>query len=157
TGLPAPRHINRPPFMQFFAPVVWTTLALTIDAEGSSRYEVLGASAFPRHWIYDGSGDLVAKVGVADFKGWYHGQTGDHTPWGDEESPALVTAVETALERELATEIMRSGTKPKLRKLKADKTLTEQGEEAREVYLLLDGVLSVEVDGELVAELGPGA
>ncbi|MET0148799.1 MAG: cyclic nucleotide-binding domain-containing protein, partial [Acidimicrobiales bacterium] len=26
-----------------------------------------------------------------------------------------------------------------------------------EVYLLLDGVLRVEVDGELVAEVGPGA
>jgi hypothetical protein len=157
TGLPAPRHINRPPYMQFYAPVVWTTLALKIDAEGSPSYEVVGASAFPRHWIYDSDGELVAKVGVADFKGWYHGQTGDHTPWGDEESPALVTAVEPALERELATQIMRSGTKPKVRQLKAEKTLTEQGEESRDVYLLLDGVLAVDVDGEVVAEVGPGA
>ena len=34
--------------------------------------------------------------------------------------------------------------------------LTEQGDEGNELYLL-DGVLAVEVDGETVAEIGPGA
>ena len=85
---------------------------------------------------------------MADFSGWYHGQNGRNTPWGDEDTPALVTAVETALERELSGHIMRSGSKPKLRKVKEGKLLTEQGAEGDELYLLLDGVLSVEVDGE---------
>jgi hypothetical protein len=136
---------------------VWTTLALTIDAEGKIDFEVAGASPFPRHWIFDGGGALVAKVGLADFKGWYHGKGGAKTPWGDEDTPALVTAVETALERELSTEIMRAGAKPKIRKVKAGAMLTEQGAPGDELYLLLDGVLSVEVDGEALAELGPGA
>ena len=30
TGLPAPRRVKHPPFLQFRAPTVWTTLALTI-------------------------------------------------------------------------------------------------------------------------------
>jgi hypothetical protein len=157
TAVPAPRHLNRPPFVQLRPPVVWTTLALTIDANGRARHEVVGASTFPRHWIYDDAGDLVAKVGLTDFQGWYHGQVDRHSPWGDEDSPALVTAVETALERELADHIMRSGRKPKVRSLAEGDRLTEQGEAGSELFLLLDGVLSVEVDGEAVAEVGPGA
>jgi len=157
TAVPAPRRVSRPPFVQFEAPTVWTTLALTIEADGSSSFEVLGASPFPRHWVYGDDGHLAAKVGMADFKDWWRHAFGRHTPWGDEETPALVTTVETALERELATTIMRSGAKPVLRKVKEGATLTEQGEPGDEVFLLLDGVLSVEVDGEPVATVGPGA
>lgn len=35
--------------------------------------------------------------------------------------------------------------------------LVEQGEQGSELFLLLDGVMGVEVDGEEVAEIGPGA
>jgi len=35
--------------------------------------------------------------------------------------------------------------------------LTEQGEYGDDIYLLLDGVLSIWVDGTQVGELGPGA
>ncbi|MDQ3504920.1 MAG: cyclic nucleotide-binding domain-containing protein, partial [Actinomycetota bacterium] len=35
--------------------------------------------------------------------------------------------------------------------------LAEQGEEADELFLLLDGVLRVDVDGKELAEIGPGA
>ena len=52
---------------------------------------------------------------------------------------------------------MRGGDKPKIRKLKAGALLTEQGKPGDEVFLVLDGVLAVEVDGEPLAEFGPGA
>jgi len=65
--------------------------------------------------------------------------------------------VESALERELSQQIMRSGTKPKIRRLRKGDHLTEQGEQADELFLLLDGVLSVDVDRKAVAEVGPGA
>ena len=52
---------------------------------------------------------------------------------------------------------MRGGERPEIRKLKAGKLLVEQGAPGAELFLLLDGVLSVEVDGEPIAELGPGA
>ena len=109
TGLPAPRRVKHPPFVQFRAPTVWTTLALTIRADGTSSFEVLGASKFPRHWVYDADGKLAAKVGLADFKDWYRDAFGKHTPWGDRDSKALVTAVETALERQLSVTIMSGG------------------------------------------------
>jgi len=157
TGVPAPRTVRRPPFVQVSAPLAWATLALTIRVDGSSDWEVIGASPFPRHWIYDETGALAAKTGMIDFKGWYRRAFGRHSPWGDEDSPALVTVAETALERELSTTIMRAGVKPKVRTVAAGGTLVEQGEPGDSLFLLLDGVLAVEVDGEKLAEVGPGA
>jgi hypothetical protein len=157
TGLPAPRRVKHPPFVQFKAPTVWTTLALTIRADGTSASEVLGASKFPRHWVYDDEGALTAKVGLADFKDWYRDAFGKYTPWGDRDSKALVTTVESALERELSTVIMRGDAKPEIRTVKKGTTLVAQGDRGTDLFLLLDGVLSVTVDGEPVAELGPGA
>jgi hypothetical protein len=157
TAVPAPRRVNKPPFLKFEAPTVWTTLALTLHADGTSEFELVGASTFPRHWVFDRDGKLAAKAGMADFKDWWRHSFGKHTPWGDRDSPALVTAVETALERELADHIMRGGGRSSIRKLKQGALLTEQGANGHDVYLLLNGVLEVEVDGEPIAEVGPGA
>jgi hypothetical protein len=156
-SLPLPRKVNRPPFVMIMAPLVWTTLALTINADGTSTDEVVGASPFPRHWVYDRAGKLCKKVAVTDFKTWTGDIFGERTPWGAEDSPALVTEVETALERELSQTIMRGGTKPKVRKLAKGEILVEQNEPGGELFLLLDGVLAVEVDGQPLAEVGPGA
>jgi cyclic nucleotide-binding protein len=157
TGVPAPRRVRRKPYVQFAAPLAWTTLALTIHADGSSEHEVVGASTFPRHWIYDETGELAQKSGLIDFEDWLREAFGKHTPWGDEESPALVTAVETALERELSSSIMKGGSKPEFRHLKRGEALVKQGEPGDELFLLLDGVLRIEVDGNRIAEVGPGA
>jgi hypothetical protein len=157
TGVPAPRRVRRPPFVQVVAPLAWSTLALTIQADGNSEWELVGASPFPRHWIYAQSGELVAKTGMIDFKEWYRTAFGKHTPWGEEDSPALVTVAETALERELSATIMQAGAKPKVRRIGAGDTLVEQGDPGDSLFLLLDGVLGVEVDGRPVAEVGPGA
>jgi hypothetical protein len=156
-GVPAPRHVKHPPFVQIAAPIVWTTLALTIHANGTVEHQVVGASAFPRHWIYDASGHMVAKSGLMDFSDWYKRAFGAHTPWGGEDSPALVTEVETALERELSGHIMRGGQKPRILELKPETALVEEGEVGTELFLLLDGVLSVEIDGNSIAHVGPGA
>jgi hypothetical protein len=157
TGVPAPRRVRRKPFVQWQAPLVWTTLSLTIYADGRTEGALEGASRFPRHWVYDEQSKLSHKSGLADFKDWYRKSFGRHTPWGDQDSKALVTVVETALERRLSEQVMRGGQKPKISKLKAGATLVEQGEVGSEVFLVLDGVLRVEHDGERLAEYGPGA
>lgn len=157
TGVPAPRRVSRPPFVQLAAPLAWSTLALTLHADGRVEPELVGASPFPRHWVYGGDGELIAKTGLIDFKAWYRKAFGKHSPWGDEDSPALVTEVETALERVLADQLMRGSTPPVVRKVKPGKLLVEQGSAGDDVFLLLDGVLAVEVDGEPLAEVGPGA
>jgi CRP-like cAMP-binding protein len=94
---------------------------------------------------------------LIDFKSWYREAFGQHTPWGDEESPAFVTEVETALERELSKALMKSSAKPEIRKIAEGGTLVKQGDAGDEMFLLLDGVLSVEVDEEPLADVGPGA
>ncbi len=157
TGAPMPRTVSRPPFVQISAPTAWTTLELTVYADGRSEGRMTGASPFPRHWVYDDNDALVAKSGFTDFSKWSKEYFGDHSPWGDVDSPALVTAAETALERELSTTIMRGGAKPRIRNLAEGGDLVRQGEPGDEIFLLLDGVLEVLVDGEPVAELGPGA
>ncbi len=157
TGVPAPRRVRRRPFIQWQAPLVWTTLSLTIHADGRVAGALTGASRFPRHWVYGADGRLSHKSGPADFRDWYRKSFGRHTPWGDTDSKALVTAVETGLERTLSAQIMRPGAKPDIRRVKAGSALVTQGEVGSEVFLLLDGILRVEEDGRRLAEYGPGA
>lgn len=155
-GFPSPRPVRRPPFVQWAAPAVWTTLALTLHVDGRAERELLGASTMPRHWVYDDRGRVVAKSSVVDLDTWALDAFGAHTPWGDQDSPAMVSAVETAVERELSTAIMQEG-RPELRTLEAGATLVREGQPGRELYLILDGVLTVAVGGEPIAEVGPGA
>ncbi len=158
TGVPAPRRVRRPPFVQVAAPLAWTTLTLTVFADGEAKHELSGASPFPRHWVFDAKGDLALKSGLVSFKQWYRSAFGKHTPWGDEDSPTLVAAIETALERELSVHIMQPDAQPHFQALSEGRTLVEQGDVGRgDIYLLLDGILAVEIDGAVVAQLGPGA
>lgn len=158
TRLPAMLPSLRRPFVRVRFPVVWTTLALTIRVDGSSSYEVLGASPFPRHWFYDSSGTLVKKSGLADFDGWFTRAFGRRNPWSGMNLDAVIKDAETPLERELSAAIMNgTGGRPAVFEVKAADTLVEQGERGQEIFLLLDGVLAVEVDGQKLAEIGPGA
>ena len=156
-GLPTPRPIPHKPFVQFWPSIAWTTLALTLNADGTSSHELVGASPFPRHWIYDDAGTLVEKSATIDFNAWFNHSFGDRTPWGEQDSPAVVAAVESALERSLSGAIMHGGAKPEIRSLKEGETLVRQGQAGTEVYLILDGMFVVEVDDVEVAEIGPGA
>jgi hypothetical protein len=156
-GLPTPRPVPHKPFVQLWPSIAWTTLALTINADGTSSHELVGASPFPRHWIYDRDGTLVEKTGVVDFAKWAHDAFGERTPWGEQDSPAIVTAVETELERSLHSGVMRGSAKPQIRTIKEGDTLVKQGEAGTEVFLILDGMFVVEADGNQIAEVGPGA
>ncbi len=157
TGLTAPRAVRRPPYVQVTAPSVWTTLALTLHADGTVERDVVGASPFPRHWIYDHDGRLATKSGVADFATWSGESFGSRSPWGGRDHRAVIVEAESELERQLSSIVMRSGEKPSMRRVRRGATLTEQGRPGDELYLVLDGMLAVEVDGAAVAEVGPGA
>jgi hypothetical protein len=157
TGVPAPRRVSRAPFVQFAAAVAWTTLSLTLRADGTQEIELAGASPFPRHWVYDGDDRLAAKSATIDFQRWSTDAFGRHTPWGNTDSPVLVSEVESAVERELSMQIMRPSAKPTIRRLRDGAHLTTQGEQADELFLLLDGILHVDQDGHARGEIGPGA
>jgi hypothetical protein len=155
-GMPAPRlaRKGRPALV---APTVWTTLRLTLHVDGRTEAELVGGTPFPRHWVYDHDGTLVQKTATISFDEWYERPPGDAgTPWGDESSPVFVTMAETALERELSYTLMREGS-PWIRELRSGEVLTEQGEAVEGLFVVLDGMLSVEVDGQEVGDVGPGA
>ena len=63
--------------------------------------------------------------------------------------------VESQVERDLSRAVMSA--KPKMVKIGEGSKLIEQGEPGEVLYLILDGMLEVDVDGKPVAELGPGA
>ena len=157
TGVPLPRPVPHPPYVRWQAPIVWTTLALTLRPDGSSEVDLAGASTFPRHWVYDAEGKVVLKSGLADQSGWMAHSFGIRTPWADHDREALVVGVESDLERELSSSIMRGGERPEIRNLPEGAELTRQGEPGDELYLVLDGITRVDVDGTPLAELGPGA
>jgi CRP-like cAMP-binding protein len=52
---------------------------------------------------------------------------------------------------------MHGAAKPAIRRLKAGDVLVRQGQPGADIYLVLDGVIRVERDGEQLAEYGPGA
>lgn len=157
TGVPIPRPVPEPPYVQWAAPTVWTTLAVTFRADGTTAVELPGASAFPRHWVYGTDGRLALKSGMTDQDDWEAHSFGARTPWGAHDSPTLVVAAETALEREMSTRVMRGGACPAIQRLAAGEVLVRQGEAGTALFVLLDGVVAVDVDGTVVAELGPGA
>ena len=61
------------------------------------------------------------------------------------------------LERKLATSILREGAKLVRRRIARGETLVEQGQPGRDLFVLLDGVFDVEIDGVVVAQVGSGA
>jgi Cyclic nucleotide-binding domain len=156
-GLPAPRRVRGKPFFQLASASAWTTLQLIIYADGTSKYKLVGASPFPRHWIYDEDGMLVEKSGTIDFERWWRESFGPNMPWGGEDSPTVTAAAESELERELSRLLMHQAKGLPRREVQEGETLVEQDQPGSELYLVLDGLLDVEVDGDIVAEVGPGA
>jgi hypothetical protein len=155
--MPAPRLVKDAPFVKTQGPTVWTTLALTIYADGSTGYELAGASSFPRHWIYDTNGTLAGKSALIDFRTWYRTATLARSPWHHHENAVLAAEAETPVERRLSLAIMRGGAQPRPTKVKAGTTILSEGEEADDIIVLLDGMVEVVAGGTALAELGPGS
>jgi hypothetical protein len=153
----APRRTSGAHRWSLRPPVVWTTLALTIRVDGSVESDLIGASPFPRHWIYGPDGSLRHKAGLTDFDDWYHrASLAEASPWAGVDVTPVLADAETPLERVLSARVMASRPKPRLRTLEPGTELTRQGEIEDAIYLVLDGVLEVDVDGEVLCEVGPG-
>jgi hypothetical protein len=155
-GMPAPRFVRKG-LAALVPPTVWTTLRLTLHADGRIEGALTGATPFPRHWVYDHQGTLVQKTATISFEEWYERKPGiGGTPWGAEDSEVFVTMAESSLERELSSTLMRTGG-PTIRTLAPGDVLTRQGDPADGLFVLLDGMVSVDVDGRDLGDLGPGA
>jgi Cyclic nucleotide-binding domain len=156
-GLPAPRPVQGEPYFHFGSALAWTTLELQLRADGSAEGRLVASSPFPRHSVYDADGRLASEHGLASFDGWYREAFGESTPWGDADAPEVLAAVETRLEEELTRIALSANAKLPRRRLETGDTLVVQGEPGNDMFLLLDGHLDVEIDGETVARVGAGA
>jgi Cyclic nucleotide-binding domain len=145
-GLPAPRPLRGLPYFHIGSAAAWTTLELVIFVDGSSEQRLVSASPFPRHSLYGPDGGLLEDYGLESYDQWYRETSLDESPWNGGE-----------LDDELDKVVLRAGAKLARRRLAQGETLVEQGEPGCDMFLLLEGVLGVEIDGKTVAEVGPGA
>lgn len=157
TGVPLPRPVKHPPWVRWHAPIVWTTLSLVLHRDGTVESDIVGASGFPRHWLYGNDGALARKSAMTRQKDWMDHSFGPRTPWGEQDSEIETVEAESELERTLSGQIMGGPVRPRVVRVPEGEVILRQGEPGTTVSLVLDGVLDVYVDDELVAELGPGA
>jgi Cyclic nucleotide-binding domain len=144
-GFPVARPLRGRGYFHIGSAQAWTTLELVIRTDGSSERRLVAASPFPRHSLYDGGGTFVSEHGLTDFDGWYR-ECHDESPWAGDE-----------LEDELDQVAIRSGATLQRRRLRAGEPLVEQDEPGADMFLLLEGALDVEIDGDTVARVGSGA
>ena len=83
---------------------------MTIHADGSDDVQPRRRQHLPRHWVYGADGRLALKSGLTDENTWLTECFGTRTPWGDYDTPALVVAVESELERRSPTTSCGAGT-----------------------------------------------
>jgi CRP-like cAMP-binding protein len=156
TGIAVPRRVSHPPFWRLTAPVAWSTITLTLRADGSSEAHLTDASPFPRHYLYDPAGQLTHKSALLRYHDWIR-ESGRHaTPWDVVAGPIPVAPVNTERERSLANSILMSRDYRQHR-LPADAFLSDLPITCTQVHLLLDGLLVIEIDHQPAAEAGPGA
>lgn len=70
--------------------------------------------------------------------------------------PADVIAAQSPVEQRLINQMIHGKLPPTVRELAAGTNFFQQGYAAQAVHLVLDGEMSVTVDGAEVARLGPG-
>jgi len=135
---------------------IWTTVELKMRPDGSTRQRLIGASPFPRHWLYDHDGHLVEKASLTRFQTWMQSVFGSHTPWGGYDEAPAVSEPESTLERTLSEQVLQGNARPQVRNLRAGELLFRQSEEATSIAVILDGIFEVRVDGAVVGNVGPG-
>ncbi len=118
---------------------------------------MVGASPFPRHWIYDHEGRLIQKTGVIDAATWFESVSLDTSPWNATEMEVVTAEAVSEIERKISRRLMAEDRAGERRTLGDGEVLVDQGSAGTELYLVLDGVLDVWVDGSEVARVGPGA
>ena len=144
------------PFLVTRPFTIWTTIELTIRADGSSSQRLTGSSPFPRHWLYDDRGHLVEKAALTRAQVWLSTVFGTHTPWGGQDQIPVVAPPETELERALSEQVLQGGQRPAVRNVRAGEFLFRQAEEGTSVVVILDGNFEVRVDDKVVGQAGPG-
>ena len=156
TGTAVPRRISHPPFVRLSAPLAWSTIVLTVGADGSSRAELTAASPFPRHYLYNTTGTLTAESALIRYHAWLRRSDQANSPWEGAGDAIPLAPVPSGVERSLAHSILVSGGY-RQHELAAGAMLADLPISPADVHVLLDGLLVFEIDGRPALEAGPGA
>jgi hypothetical protein len=156
TGAPVPRAVPTAPFVRVGAPLAWSTIVLTLHADGTSESEIADASVFPRHYLYDSAGRLTHKSALIRYKEWLRRSEEQRSPWAGVRQAVPMAGVKAQAERSLADTILVSARYAQYR-MPAGAMLGSVSIRDDQVAVLLDGLLVVLVDDEPAVELGPGA
>ena len=155
-GLPAPRRVSGKPYFQVASASAWTTLQLIIYADGTSKHRLARRLAVPaaldlrrrrrprRQERRDRLRAVVARVVRPEHAVGRGRLAGARLRRG------------VGLERQLSRIVMADAKVLPRHKLAKGETLIEQDEPGTNMFLILDGMLDVEVDGEIVAEVEAG-
>jgi hypothetical protein len=156
TGAPAPRPLRHPPYWRLTAPMAWSTVSLTLHADGTSGVEPAVASPFPRHYRYDAAGHLSHESAVIRFGDRIRQSGLGAGPWGG--GGGVVPAIDPSgiVERRLAGGLL-TGANFARHPLPPGGLLSTLPISDDQVHLLLDGVMVMGVDGEPIFEVGPGS
>ena len=159
TGVPMPRPVRRRRSCSTARPIAWTTLELTIHRRRPTRAPPVGVRRrSPATGSTTPTARWSAKTGLTDLKEWAGNAFGKHTPWGDEDSPAFVTEVETALERELSTLSCAARRKPEIRTLQGGRASSRaRATQATSCSCCSTACSSSTSTASRLAEVGPGA
>jgi hypothetical protein len=156
TGAPVPRAISHPPFVRIAAPLAWSTIVLTLYADGTSESKIADASAFPRHYLYDAAGQLTHKTALIRYKDWLHRSEQQQSPWSGVHKAVPTTQVKARAERSLADTILVSARYERYQ-LPAGAMLGSHPIRDDQVAVLLDGLMVILIDDEPAVEIGPGS
>lgn len=156
TGAPAPRPVRHAPYWRLTAPMAWSTVSLTLRADGSSDVSLTAASPFPRHYLYDADGHLAHESAVIHFSDWIRQAGLADSPWGGGGDAVEMIDPNSPTERRLAGGLLAGGTFPQ-HPLPPGELLSTLPIADDQVHLLLDGVMVMEVAGDPVFEVGPGS
>ena len=158
TGLPAPRRVKHPPFVQFTrADGVDHARAHDprrrhVELRGARREQVPPPLGLRRRRRARGQGRPRRLQGLVPRRVRQAHAVGRR---------GLAGARHRGRDRARAPAVghdhARRRASPRSARSRRARTSSQQGDPGDELFLLLDGVLSVVVDGEAVAELGPGA
>ena len=156
TGAAVPRRVPHPPYLRVAAPLAWSTVVLTVWADGSSRAELAAASPFPRHYLYDSAGTLTVKSALIRYRAWLRRSEKATSPWAGATESVPLAPARSGVEGSLADSILVSGDF-RQHHLPAGGMLADLPLAEGEVHVLLDGLLIIEIDRTPTVEAGPGA
>ena len=86
----------------------WSETGHTLSSDGSPTAEIAAASPFPRHYLYDGAGQVTHKSAPIRYKDQIRQSELRHCPGGGG-GPVPVAEVRPAAERSLAADATVTG------------------------------------------------